>query len=313
MDDLHRAPGDGDRAPLRKRIEQAVADGRISSVDGDIRLTNVASAQSLTELSLIARDLDQLDAARAAAETPAPAPVTGVAPQVSSSVPAPATSSGRLVPLLILGVVFALVVAGGIALFVYSSGSGKDEIGDQPPVAADRETPSGQAPGEPGSEEPDEPDQPGDSPAPFVRDEAGIKALLTQYRSRFGTIKATELTMYEDYAIVRVPVPGKARDAGWIYRDGQWTEFGGVRATFPGTRIVDLSKLDVAAVLKNMSKAKRSLNVEDATISHVSIDFRDGFDDVPNVRVYASNQFGESGYLATTLGGAVVRSYPYSR
>lgn len=312
MDDLHRAPGDGDRAALRLRIQQAVADGRISAVDGDIRLTNVASAQSLTELSLIARDLDQLDAARAAAA--AQAPETSLAAPSEYAVPVEASSgsSGRLVPLLILGLVFSLVVAGAIALFVFSSSSGKDEIGDQPPVAADVETPAGDQTGEPGSEDPAEP---GEDPAagPFERTEAGITALLEQYEQRFGTTKATEFSMYEDYAIVRVPVPGKSRDAGWLYRAGEWSEFGGVRASFPGTEVVDLTKLDVPALIRNMSRAKRTLNVEDATISHVSINFRPAFDDVPNVRIYASNTFSESGYLATTLKGVVVRSYPYSR
>lgn len=308
MDDLNRAPGESDRKPVRERIRRAVAEGRISSVDGDIRLTNVSSAQSLTELSLIARDLDQLDAAKADAERFAAPATVGVAPQQSIPTPAPAPSSGRLVPLLILGLVFSLVVAGAIALFVVGSNSGKDEIGDLPPTSQNQV-----APESPGSPDPGDGVSPEPAAVPFERSATGIKALLAQYKKKFGTTKATELSMYDNYAIVRVPVPGKNRDSGWSYRDGEWSEFGGVRATMTGTGILDLARLDIDALVRNMNTAKRKLNVEDASISHVSLDFRSQFDDVPNVRIYASNEFGESGYLATTLNGDVLRSYPYSR
>ncbi|MCX6396640.1 MAG: hypothetical protein NTV23_09150 [Propionibacteriales bacterium] len=306
MDDLHRAPGEGDRKQLRERINRAVASGQIGAVDGDIRLANVSSAQSLTELSLIARDLDQLEAARAqtvrAAAVAAPAPAQSEAAPFTPPPGQPAAS--RFVPLVILGVVVFLVLVGVAGLFVFSTSSNNEVGAEQPPFVVESASAGDPVPAGPGD------------PVTVVRFErtaAGITTFLRQYRDRFGTARATELTMYEDYAIVRVPVPGRDRDAGWIYRDGGWTEFGGVRATSPGTRVVDLTRLDVAALLRTMGRAKRSLDVEDATISHVSIDFRSAFDDVPNVRVYASNTFGESGYLATTLSGTLVRSYPYSR
>lgn len=313
MDDLHSAPGEKDRQRLRERIQQAVAAGRISAADGDIRLTNVSSAQSLTELSLLARDLDQLDASVAAAERAA-VPVAAPAPVAAPyGAPVASASSGRLVPLMILGVVVALVVAGAVALFVFSAGSDKDEIGDDPGASQVAETPGiPKPPTIPGNDP-----EPGDDTPPvvaFERTTDGIRSMLASYKEKFGTTRTTDLTMYDNYVIARVPVPGKARDEGFMFRDGVWESWGGgIRATSPGTEVLDLRRLDIAALLKNMAKAKRTLNVEGATISHVSMDFRSVFDDVPNVRIYASNTFGESGYLATTLQGSVVRSYPYSR
>ena len=55
-----------------------------------------------------------------------------------------------------------------------------------------------------------------------------------------------DLTFYGDYVIVNVPVPGKARQSGWLYREaGGWTGFGGVRATFPGRGGRGHGRLDV--------------------------------------------------------------------
>lgn len=309
MNDEHRAPGDGDRKPVRDRIARALADGRISAADAEIRLANVANAQSLTELSLLTRDLDQIEAAAAAARRAAE-PTTTAAPTPSYAAPvATRSSSGRLVPLLILGLVLSLVVAGGIALFVFSASDGKDEIG----VAPQQEQVTPGAPRTPGTSSPGGGEEPSPAVVRFERTAEGIKEFLATYRKQFSTTRATELTMYSDYAIVRVPVPGKKRDAGWIYRDGAWSEFGGVRATMLGAESVDLARLDVAALIRNMAKAERTLKVEDPEISHVSIDFRSTFDDVPNVRIYASNEFSESGYLATDLRGKILRSYPYDR
>lgn len=310
MDDLNRAPGESDRKSVRDRITRAVAEGKIGSVDGDIRLTNVKSAQSLTELSLIARDLDQLDAAQALAARAAVPVADPAQPQVSTPMPAAAQSSGRLVPLLILGLVFALVVAGGVALFVFSSNSGKDEIGDQPPIAADRETPVVQTPGQPASADPGADPEPASTA--FELSSGGVKSFFALYQQKFSTTKVVDLTMYDNYAIARVPVAGKNRNSGWLYREGAWTDFGGVSANFPGSASVDLRKLDVAAMMRNIGKARRTLNVEDYNLTYVTISYRPDSDPAPNVNIYVSNEFRESGYLATNLDGSVERAYPYS-
>lgn len=303
MDDLNRSPGERDRKPVRDRIERAVAQGRISSVDGDIRLANVSSAQSLTDLSLIARDLDQLDAAEAVAARATVSPAEPVAPTVSATMPAAAAPSGRLVPLLILGLVLALVVAGGIALFVFSSSSGKDEIGVLPPSVQEQEASGGG-----GGAEPDG----GSAAEPFQLTSSGVQAFFTLYRQKFSTTNVVDLTMYDDYVVVRVPVTGKDRSSGWLYRDGDWSDFGGVSANFPGSAPVNLRKLDVAALMRNIDKARRTLNVEDYNLTYVSISYRPDFDPAPNVNIYVSNEFRESGYLATTLSGKVERAYPFS-
>ena len=88
---------------------------------------------------------------------------------------------------------------------------------------------------------------------------AGIRGFLATYQKKFHTTRVVDLTFYGDYVIVDVPVPGKARQEGWLFRDGTWTGFGGVRATFPGSGIVDTSRLDVPALMRNIARARRTL------------------------------------------------------
>ena len=141
---------------------------------------------------------------------------------------------------------------------------------------------------------------------------AGIRGFLATYRKKFGTSRVVDLTFYGDYVIVNVPVPGKARQEGWLYRKGTWTGFGGIRATFPGTQVVDTNRLDIPALARNIARAKRTLNVEQPQ-AYVIIRFIPQIEQTPSVDVHVTNKFQESGYLATTLAGKVERAYPYTR
>src|SRR5690349_18702395 len=112
MDDLQRQTKDSDRNPVRNRIKQAVADGRISPADGDIRLTNVGSAQSMAELGLIVRDLDQLDAAVRPA-----APVAPGAPAPTAPVAAPGSGSRRGPVVIVVAALVGIVAAAAVGVF----------------------------------------------------------------------------------------------------------------------------------------------------------------------------------------------------
>ena len=95
-----------------------------------------------------------------------------------------------------------------------------------------------------------------------------------------------ELTFYQDYVIVNVPVPGKARQEGWLYRQGTWTGFGGIRATFPGSKVVDTNRLNIPALTRNIARARNSLNVEKPAQAYVIIRFIERVDTVPSVDIH---------------------------
>ena len=144
--------------------------------------------------------------------------------------------------------------------------------------------------------------------------DAASASFLAAYRQQFGTSQVVDLTLYGDYVIVNVPVPGKARQSGLAATaTAEWTSFGGVRATFPGSAVVDTNRLDIATLMRNIARARRTLNVERPAQAYVILRFIPRFDEVPSVDIHVVNQFQESGYLATTLDGQVERAYPYAR
>jgi hypothetical protein len=302
MDDQQRPPREGDRSPVRDRVKRAVSAGRISSADGDIRLTNVSSAQSMAELGLIVRDLDQLDAA-----------VRPVAPSGAPAMPVRPTSTGSrsVVPIVIAVLALVLVAGGAAALFVVggttssSTATGGDLPGALPLTA-------GASPGASPGGEPDPTGAPAGPGSSYRLSAEGIRDFLATYRAEFSTSKVVELTFYDDYVIVQVPIAGKARHSGWIYRDERFSDFGGVTANFPGADVIETGKLDVPALIRNIAKARRTLNVEDYNQTYVTLNYRPQFDPAPNVNIYVSNQYQESGYLATTLSGGIEQSYPFS-
>lgn len=309
MDDAQRQPKDSDRAGLVARIKRAGDEGRISLADRDIRLGNAQSATSMAELDLMTRELDQLDAALPPrSQGPAGAledrPWSTFEPGAPSSEDdagvdvsdvATAAVPARVVGIIVSVIVAIAIVAAGVVWVGYSSGHTDTPDGPDP---------RGQTGQEPGGADP------GLGGTKYALTIGGISGFLKTYRKRFGMSRAVELTLYDDYAIVGVPITGKARQEGWVLRDGKWTTFGGVRAVFPGAQPVNTNRIDVPALVRNIGRAKASLNVEKPK-AYVVVRFIRPSDTVPRVDVHVSNEFGESGYLATTMQGEVVRSYAY--
>lgn len=336
MNDPHRQPRSGDRDAVMDRIRRAADEGRIGAADRDIRLGNVRSAQSMAELDLITRDLDLLESTFAPGSAPAAPAPAAAAPEASYPPPAAAAEPAapalptravldagknvakrvaiRFVMIATLGIVVAAVFT--VGLFRTGDGGGSGDSGTvlPEPVPIISEDPGGgEDPGsDPGSDPGAEPGE--EEPDPAYRlDGPGIRAFLAAYRAKFDTTRVVDLTLYDDYVIARVPIAGKKRNQGWLYRPGEgWSDFGGIQADFPGSEVVDTARLDIAKLLANIGRARRTLGVEEYSLTYVTIDYRPGSDDVPNVNIYVSNEFHESGYLATTLDGRIERAYPFA-
>jgi hypothetical protein len=313
VDDPQRRPGDRDRSALVARIRSAADQGRISSADRDIRLANVASAQTMTELDLIGRDLDQLEAvlpAAAAAVPTATGPMpAALADQLTDKAVDVAKGTARsfgwraafIVVIAVIGVASSALVA-----FRSSDDSpGADvELFSPEPIPTDVAVePSDDPSASPGG------DAPGGDPA-YALTVIGVRSFIAAYREKFDTTMVVDLTLYGDYAVVNVPQP-KNRHAGYLYRNGEWQDFGGVMTNFPGAQPVDLRRLDIGALAHNIVKARRTLNVEDPTQTYAIVRHYTSADEVPSVDIHVANEFGESGYLATTLDGSVERAYPF--
>ena len=254
------------------------------------------------------RDLDQLEAALPGGHEPA-APYSVFDPKAAKHSTDVTAGGGSRRLVAIIGVVVAVVLlVGAVAAVVGNRIGGPSTRGR----AVARCAPAD--PGDPGPQDVDDP-QPDPPAGPaYSLTAKGITDWLAAYRQKFGTSLVYELTFYENYVIVNAPVPGKARQSGWLYReDRTWTGFGGVRATFPGAALVNTRRLDIPALMRNITRARRTLNVEQPAQAYVIVRFIKSVDEKPSVDIHVTNEFQESGYLATTLDGQVERAYPYAR
>jgi len=321
VDDPQRKPGAGDRERVSSRIKRVAQQGRISEADRDIRLGNVATAQSMAELDLMSRDLDQLEAVVPAA-TPAPTATPAVEQPVATSwsagpaapvaeelaektVTAVRTTARSIGVVTAVVLALALVGAGVTTLFGHDSADSQGTLFTPQPIATDA---SGDPVDEPSGEA-----TPSGAGSTYSLTRAGVRGFIAQYRARFATTQVVDLVLYPDYAVVQVPQAGGRRHAGFLYRANEgWTDFGGVSANFPGARPVDLTQLDVAGLMRNIARARHTLGVESPTTTYVIVRQYAPADAVPSVDIHVSNEFNESGYLATRLDGAVERAYPYA-
>jgi hypothetical protein len=314
MDDPQRKPGERDRSALVARIKRVAEQGRIGAADRDIRLGNVASAQTMAELDLMSRDLDQLEATLSSAAAPAAAsaPAAATSPLGPASLPLAdeltdkavdtAKATARSIGVVTLAIVVLVLVGAGVSAvlaFRTSSGSsGPVEVLQTPsPIISGSVAPTG----------------PDDTGAAYALTGPGIRSFLDRYQAQFHTTEVVDLTMYGDYVVFQVPVPGKARHEGWLYRNASgFTSLGGISANFPGAVPVDTRRLAIAPLLRNIAQARATLGVEDPTTTYVIVRHYRSSDEAPSVDIHVSNDFHESGYLATTLDGSVKRAYPYS-
>ena len=138
---------------------------------------------------------------------------------------------------------------------------------------------------------------------------AQVRRFLDSHEAEFGTLDTFEAGFYPTRVGVQVPVRGsRARMERWSY-DGAWTQDTEARRVIGAEGTLDLGQLDVDRLFANIRRAERTLDVPRGELSYVLVNtWTDG---EPTVNIYVGNDFDETGYLKTTLGGDVVRAFPY--
>jgi len=329
-------------------IDDAYAEGRITAADRSLRVANVENAATIGELDLVVRDL-KLDQGEVAPRMVPPPPAQPAPPPRPPSPPSPlpeqptvsvGSSAGASFPpppghpqgggaergpvrgfrvtsqkgantglrigcLLVVGLV--VLISAGVSVFL-----ARVDFGD---VADVSDNPFSFP------EDPIDPNSPGGLPTGEITDgpvdrlaftEAGLRWFVGRYEDQFGTTRTLRLTLWADRASIDRPVHGGRRHEMWSYSDGAFEQYGSVTTNSPGTAVVDLRQLRLPALVANIARAKRTLNVEKPGTIYVIL-ANDTLGDGPEAHIYVTNEYNESGYMATTFGGKVVRSYPYRR
>ncbi|MFE7775115.1 serine/threonine-protein kinase [Streptomyces sp. NPDC057445] len=137
----------------------------------------------------------------------------------------------------------------------------------------------------------------------------GVRTVVKAFQAKTGTTKFVELTVYEEYAIASVPVPGsRAKYDRYTYRNGYASKEGpGGSLTSMDEGPIDVSKVKWAVLPALIKKADQVLGVPKPTMRYVIVR-GSVFESVPTVNVYVSDEYGASGYLAADFDGAVVNT-----
>jgi hypothetical protein len=264
---------DLDRSALCTVLDTAFADGQLDTAEHAARTAAAMAATTLGELRALADDL-QVENALPRLRTPAPAGTPSRRRRITT---------GLVVSLVLLGAGFGIGYA-----------SGSSSAGPSPTAVA-----AGSS---------------GDDVAPVVvaqeglHTRAGFAALVAATRARFGATTVAEATVYPDYAVITMPAPGASgRAQTFLYRGGfeEPSNTGTRPASDP---LVDLGAVQVDAVLGLVAGAGESLAVPNPTSRYLIVGQDDGS---PYVSVYASNEFGESGYLKARPDGTVMAVHPF--
>ena len=289
----------GHRRDVVDRLEEAFRAGKLSGPDYELRVSQARVAMTVGELEGMLRDLDATvghavapvavvvpDLATtmasgvmpgSAGPVPEPPPYGVSRPSAPMSVVTVRSSGSRGAFVLVL--VAALLVAGvGVGIFVtgkvrsvVAGSTGSDVVTRQP-----------------GQE--------------FALTEAGMRRFLRAYADKFGQAEAVSATFYRDHVVVETPRPAGGSRL-WSYRDGgTFFALGTQPRTMKGT--VDLTQIDVGALLDNVDRAPAKAHVRDhpdvmATVARTSAGIP------PTIVITVTNDAGAYGYVITNLAGRV--------
>jgi hypothetical protein len=312
VSDPQSRPRDGDRKRAVEQVDLAYAEGRITAADRALRVGNIENASTLGELDVVVRDLT-LEPGEVAPQMVPPPPVSvqaGAGAQgawTSQTHRVSQRSPGSGLRTVILAVVGLVVLFSAGAVFFVAGVVG--DVVEGIDVGTETDPFGFTDPAEPSINQPTVPPAPVDRLALTV---AGLRWFVGRYEEEFGTSRTLGVTIWADRASVDRPVHGGRRQEMWSYSDGEFRKFGSVTTNSRGTSVLDLRTLRLKPLVANIQRAKRTLNVEKPETIYVILE-DDTFGDGPEANIYVTNKFNESGYLATTFGGKVVRSYPFQR
>ncbi|MGW7195322.1 serine/threonine-protein kinase [Streptomyces chryseus] len=134
-----------------------------------------------------------------------------------------------------------------------------------------------------------------------------VREAITALKAETRTTKFFEFTVYEEYAIANVPVPGsRTKYDRFVYRNGYAAKEG------PGGTVIgwdevpiDISKADWDKLPALFRKADQELGIPEPTMRYVVLR-GPVFESVPTVNIYFTDEYSSSGYLAADFDGAVL-------
>lgn len=260
---------DQDRDAAVETIEDAYAKGQLNDAERELRTQKALQATTTDELDRLVSDLKYMSPVH---PTRTPVPTTNPA--------------GMRILVAVIGSVVAGVLVIGVVIAAFSS-SGGDPTG----TSSFPDVSSPQVKGK-------------------LLSGKGLSALIKAVDKKFGTAVVSRAVIYPECASFTVPLKDDSRHTeDWYFRgrfDPKAQSTGNRTADDP---LIDLGKVNVAALTSWVKKAGTELNVKGVTSTYLVFDERDN---KPAMSVYVSNKFSDTGYASLNLDGSVIYVYKHT-
>ncbi|MCQ4119685.1 DUF1707 SHOCT-like domain-containing protein [Rhodococcus tibetensis] len=259
-------------------IDRASTAAILDAAFGDGQLSQ-EEHRAMTELAAGARTLDELEALVGDLQRPADAPPEARPPRETRRH-------------LFTAAVAAAAVIAAVGAFTLTD---SDDAQVPAPAAQPAALDLGAA-------------QPVVIPTPDLTTREGMALFIDQYRAKFGDTVVDELNLYPGHANFERAQPWEPNRLVKYDYQGGFSRSGPPTTRKIDTPTIDLTSLDLDALAGIVAGAPTKINVPDAHIVYLGIDTDGG---TPLVRIYASNDFDESGMIVVTPAGALLRVSPF--
>ena len=119
------------------------------------------------------------------------------------------------------------------------------------------------------------------------------------------------LVVYPDYAVLtREDAQNPRHTKDYLYRSGNWQDWGSESRASSFDFVTDLGKFDVAAVIAKLNSAPQALNITDVKSTYLIVEGAEG--GALHLSAYASSNIGDSGYIELNPDGSVKQLHPPS-
>jgi hypothetical protein len=273
---------DSDRNDTCQVLDSALAEGQLSMEEHRQRVATATNASTLGELAELVSDLQNSNA-----------PVKMPSLKQPSRLAGGGTGGGWGMRAAVAGVLLVLGIAIGWGLYgntssplSFTSDPGAKPDGIAPVVL---------------------------TPPRQLQSLGGLTGLIEQMKQRFGDTMGYKLLVYPDYgSLDRADPNDNRRKITYDYRGG-WGDGDNPAAVADDDRLVDLSKIDVKAVVGVLRGAPDTLHIKRSDVKNTYMIVEPSKDPTAGdltITMYVSSDFG-SGYIATTGDGTVKQvNYP---
>jgi hypothetical protein len=139
----------------------------------------------------------------------------------------------------------------------------------------------------------------------------GLNGLLGTISSQFGDTMGYRLVVYPDYAVLTRDDPQNPRHKkDYLYRDGNWKDWGSESRATSFDFVADLGKFDVAAVIAKLNGAPKALNITNVKSTYLIVEGAES--GAVHLSAYASSNIGDSGYIELNPDGSIKKLHPPS-